>query len=408
MSHRLFSHYRMKANALKRERRTRSVSIRQYGIQSYGENNDYPQMVSDIVAASPTGGGCLDTYRKFVTGNCFSDEALGGAVINRHGETADEVLRLAAADLCRFGGFSLHVNYDAAGNVSEVQHLPFEMCRLLINEDGDCNGVAVHPDWARRDTALRAWSAEDIMRFPFFAPNDVKDVDWLTFGGQVLWFSSAGRAVYPLPIYDSVLTDMSAEEGIQNVLYRNVRHNFLPAGALIDYRNNDETDEEADETENAIKDFQGDEKAAKIMYIQVRSAEEKPEFIPFAANNYDKEFQVTTTTIRENIGKRFNQPPILRADDVGSNFGADAVKNAYDYYNSATIDERNVLSEQFGAVFAHCPLLAEYATDIEPLRYATQKTIAERLGEKATEMMMQAVREGDEKTIELISELYGL
>jgi hypothetical protein len=49
---------------------------------------------------------------------------------------------------------------------------------------------------------------------------------------------------------------------------------------------------------------------------------------------------VTREKVKNDIERSFNQPPILRAEDVGGNFGADALRNAYDYYNSVTEVER--------------------------------------------------------------------
>ena len=53
------------------------------------------------------------------------------------------------------------------------------------------------------------------------------------YKGQVLWVSGAGNFVYPIPRADRVATEMSTDEGLANVKYRNVRCNFMPSGMIV-------------------------------------------------------------------------------------------------------------------------------------------------------------------------------
>ena len=59
-------------------------------IQNYGEYNDYPQSVIDIVASSHTGSSCLRKYVDFVCGKGFADTNIYQMSVNDHispGET---------------------------------------------------------------------------------------------------------------------------------------------------------------------------------------------------------------------------------------------------------------------------------------------------------------------------------
>ena len=88
---------------------------------------------------------------------------------------------------------------------------------------------------------------------------------WAHYKGQVYYFSNEGDKTYPLPIFESTLTDMSTEEGISNISYRNARKSFLSADMLIDRRNADQTSEQENTTEKSLLEFQGDTEAGKIM-----------------------------------------------------------------------------------------------------------------------------------------------
>jgi hypothetical protein len=393
----------MKAVVLKKDKRFESRNDKTYGIQTYGENNDYPQQVRMIVKSSGTGTSCLNIYKKFIKGKGFTKETYS-KILNESGQSTDYILEMIANDFAEFGGVAIHVNYNANFKIVEINHVPFEHVRFdLPNEKGEFDKVKIHTDWGRQFTKIRKWKKDDIETLYLFNPDPAVIAEqvelsggWENYKGQVYYYSSSGVLVYPEPIYDSVLTDMNTEEGISNVNNRNVRNNFLTAGMLIDkvQDNNSlagdemaKSDEQSD-TEKAILQFQGDENAGKILYIQIETEDEKPEFVSFKGENYDKEFAVTNETVEDKIGQAFNQPPILRAKDVGANFGADLIKNAYNFYNSVTENERIVLERIFNELFRYWFVVEQFDFTIDPLSYDVETTLAERIG---TEGMNQVV-----------------
>ena len=384
----------MKATTLKRDKRVEFRNDRSLGIQYYGESNDYPQQVIEIVNASGTGKSCIGVYAKFISGKGFEDSDFYKKVINRHGHTNDYIVDQISKDYAFFGGFAIHVNYNANFQICELQHIPFEHARfeMLDVDKNKFDKIAIHPDWGKRFLMLRKWKKEDIKFINLFNPDPEEiqsQIDemggWSNYNGQIFYFSNEGEKVYPLPVFDSVLTDMNTEEGIANVSNRNARNNFLTSGMLINYANNNNSatergHDDQSELETAVKEFQGDEKAGKMMYVELEDGDTKPEFVSFKGTNYDKEFNVTLASSQTNIGKAFNQPPILRAETVGANFGADLMKNAYNYYNSVIENERLNVERVFTSIFQHWfePTSGDYS--IIPLSYDVELTLAERLG----------------------------
>lgn len=371
----------MKVKVLKKQRQFEVVNAKDLGIQAYSDGNDYPQDVYEIVNGSGTGKKCVNVYAKFIGGKGFKDVQLAEKVINRKLQTTDLLSKLISQDYAMYGGFALHLNYNANFRISEIQYIPFENIRFeKLDDNGYFNRVAEHEDWGKRKAKLKKFKKDDITFIDLFNP----DPQFLAgrfelcegvqnYNGQVLYFSNEGEKTYPTPIFAPVLTDMSTEEGLSNVSYRNTRNNFLPSGMIIDKRNVDESDEQENETENSFKEFQGDEKACKIIYVQVSNDEEKPEFVSFASNNYDKDFTETRKAVKSSIGEVFNQPPILRGEDVGGNFGADLVTNAYDYYNSVIESERLDIERTFTQIFKYWWEPTNYSFEIEPLSYANNK-----------------------------------
>ena len=392
----------MKASILKRDKRFDLRNDRGLGVQSYGEYNDYPQQLIEIVNASGTGKSCVNTYAKFISGKGFEDKDFYKKIVNRFGHTNDYICDQISKDFAAFGGFAIHVNYNANYKICEIQHIPFEQARFkaLDPDSGFFDKIALHNDWGKRFLNLRKWKKDDIQFIDFFNsdPEEIKlQIDaaggWANYKGQILYYSNEGERVYPLPVFDAVLTDMNTEEGISNVSNRNARNNFLSAGMLINYSNTnkpaaEEKTEDEGQLESTIKGFQGDEKAGKIMYVELEDGDTKPEFVSFKGTNYDKEFNVTLASSQANIGKAFNQPPILRAENVGANFGADLMLNAYNYYNSVTENERLVIERAFTTIFKNWFELTDNNYSVIPLSYDVEMSLADRLGEKQlTEFM---------------------
>lgn len=385
----------MKVSTLKTEKRYDSYSNRWLKIQAFGEFNDTPQRLQEIVAASPTGKACVGLFADFLAGRGFASPALGALVLNSKGDTADSTLRKVADDYALFGGFALHVNYNALGEIVSVCHVPFEWLRFEELDDKFAfSRVALHPDWGRRFTRLRPFRPSDVQWLDLFNPDPSeiarqveRDGGWDKYRGQILYYSNAGDKVYPMPIYEAVVTDMSNEEGLSNITQRNVRHNFLPAGMVVDYDNTNNSGEQENETKKELAEFQGDTKAGQLLYVTLRNGDKAPEFVPFVAKNFDKDFEKAEAKTPQIIGRAFLQPPILRAEDVGGNFGQDTMKNAYNFYNSVTEGDRANISYAFSRVLAlwrGMPSGLDYS--IAPKVYQVSLSVAERLGDRTSDV----------------------
>lgn len=411
----------MQVESFKTQQSYTSVNVRALGVQSYGDGNDIPQRIMEIVATSVTGSSCLDTYQKFIIGRGFNDKGFRDAEINSRGDTVSLLLTQVAQDYAEFGGFAIHVNWNALGEITALSHVPFEACRFeALDEDYRFDRIAVHPDWGKRNTKLKRFRQSDIEFFHLFNPDlraiqkEVEEAGgWAGYKGQIYYYSNAGDRVYPMPKWAAALTDMTNEEGLSNITHRNVKHNFLPAGMFIDKNNVSNSDDQDDEVKEELREFQGDMNAGKIMYVNLKGGDEPPEFKPFDVANTDKDFEKAEAKTPDIIGRAFCQPPILRAQDVGSNFGADLMRNAYDFYNSQTETERIVLEDTFRMLFSlwYTPSVnVERDYSIQPKIYRVNQTLAERLGantDKVLELLFDTTKSEQAKRV-VLDAVYGL
>ena len=286
---------RVKDLQKKSKRRIDTSYIKRLNIQSYGDDNLYPQSLRMIIANSSTGSECAERYASFIEGNGFRDVFFSETVINRRGDTADDIHALVCQDVADYDGLALHVNYNIMGEIVEIHHVPFENCRLQEEDDnGYIAKITVHPDWTGKKTRNGKTIKVDeknVDKIDVFNPrkevilSQIEAAGGIEFyKGQILWVSGMGRNQYPRSRADRVVTEMSTDEGLSNVKYRNVRNNFMPSGMLITKRGQSAEGDEADngdtEMSETLKQLQGDTNACKLLEIEVGCDEEAPSFVP--------------------------------------------------------------------------------------------------------------------------------
>lgn len=342
-------------------------------IKSYGQNNDYPQKILDIVDSSGTGKVCFDIYSKFIEGGGFTDPNLGLSLLNER-EEGNSLLRKCSKDLRKFNGFAMLIKYNALAEPFSFYNIPFEHCRLEIDRNREYTGrIAVHPDWTgKKGLPFRLSDIKYIDHYnPEKVPEQLTKYGPLEYLGQVIYLTSDGDFEYPICPFDAVVTDMLTEESVSTVKHRNAKFNFLPSGILVrkgikpDTGLTDDNGESLTTSADEIKKMQGDANTSKIWVVDVDADEEKPEFIPFDAKNYDKAYEYTENTVQENIARMSMIPPILRGVDVGAGFGADLMNNAYSFMNSITDNERRTIETVFRKMLGQ--RFADYT--IKPLKY---------------------------------------
>ena len=395
----------MKVNDLKRKSSTRLDTgyIRTLGIQSYGDDNFYPHILNNIISASSTGSECVERYADFIEGNGFRDVSFSEYTVNRRGDTSDDIHALVCKDVAKYDGFALHVNYNIFGDIVEVQHIPFENCRLQEeDENGYVGKIAIHPDWTGRkirDGKTIKVEKKNIDYIDVFNPRKNVIYEQIraaggieNYKGQILWVSGAGNFVYPVPRADRVATEMSTDEGLANVKFRNVRCNFMPSGMIVTKKgssvNFDEEGKPIPDDENedtgfseTIKQLQGDTNAGKLLEVTLNSDEDKPEFIDLNSKNYDKEFTVTDASVVERIYSAFGQEPwyCIRSGKLG--FSGDILEDAFEYYNSIVSRQQRLIERAFMKIFEHWFEVANHSNDfsVQPLKYVRNAAVSNNI-----------------------------
>lgn len=358
--------------------------LKNLGIKSYDADNLYPQNVRNIVLNSKTGNGCLERYTDYIEGRGIASQPLAGFVVNLDGETLADLHSQVSSDLGVIDGFAVHVNYDINGGIVSLHQIPFENARLVEpDEEGNIRKVALHPDWSGRTTRNGKpvkITKETIDYLDVFNPDPAVVLSQIQeaggpqfYKGQVYYYSTQGFLRYPYAKFHAVLSDMSTDEGLSNIMNRNVRNNFLPAGAFVrlksqgaPYSGDDAEDEpqvDADDYAEDLASLQGDTGALKFLDITVESKDEMPEFINMQGNNYDKDFTATAAEVKDCIYAAFGQEGWLAIRNGKVGFSGNLVADVERDYAKRQVKTQAALTRCYmallGAWTKEQPLPAE-------------------------------------------------
>lgn len=350
-------------NTKKADKRVDIGYLSSLGIQAYGHNNLYPQELRAIIDASPNGSTCVERRATYIEGNGIASQVLADTVCDLLGSTFDDIHHLVSEDMAYYDGFTLHINYNVMGEVVAVSHIPFEMARLVEpDENGFVGQVVIHPDWTAKRTrngkAVKV-NKDNCDYIAVFNPDKavvqaqiVKAGGIEFYKGQVLYVTRAGRNVYCTPVADTVLPSMSGDEAISNVACRNVRNNFLPAGILVTKRGQSAEEQDNGFTEEIGK-LQGDMNACKILHIEIYSDEDMPEFKPFDAKNYDKEFTASSAKFIDDIYARFNQEQFARLRSGAIGFSGQLANDVKVEYAEQVTKQQRMITRAYRSVLEH-------------------------------------------------------
>ena len=378
----------------KAQKRVDTSYVSRFRMQTYGNDNLYPQNMRMITNASGTAELCLGRYAKFIEGYGFLSELLADMTASADGTRMDDILHYVSQDLARYGGFAVHVNYNVLCHITEVNFVPFENCRLEEADDaGEVAHILVHPDWSgklRRGGKSVLVNEYNITRYNVFNPapevvgKEIMNAGGIDkYNGQVMWCSMCGKNVYPTPIYDAALSEISTDEGLGNIKYRNTRNNFLVSCMLIAKKglpdiggDEDKEDDGQIISEDDLRDFQGDTNTGKIMYIELENDEDKPEIVKFPTTTFDKDFAVTDASVIERIYAQFHQE-LFYAIRIGKlGFSGQVMKDAYEYYCGEVTNEQRFIERAFAQILAYWYDEAYRAVDtkLQPLKYISADT----------------------------------
>ena len=372
--------------------------------------NNYPQYIIDLYNNSATNSAIINATSAMIAGEdfiCEDSKDLAQyvelkkflAAVNGQ-ESAHELFVKLAFDLKLQGAYAINVIWSKdKTKIAELHHIPVEQVRIGVpDEDGKVPCYYICSDWTQ-------------YRKKEYAPKHIAPFNMMdrSEGSQLLYSGlySPAMELYHTPDYLASTNWIQIDNLTSDFHLNNITNGFS-GSYFINFANGVPTREERVQIERQIaKKFTGANNAGKFVLTFSDDANSKPEIVPIAVSDADKQYTVLNELTIQNImiGHRVTSPMLLGVKTEGQLGGRNELLQAYELYmNSVVKPFQNQLLKTFKKLLAingvTIPLSIK---DVQPLNsmfdaetlkeVLTQDEIREELGYEPLEKNEEAVAE---------------
>ena len=366
------------------------------GLMTFGENNDYPQVIEKLINSSVTAKAAVNIYSKFLTGQGFRNKAINDIVIGKDSRgkeiTILSLLRQTSNSCGYHNGYYWHLNLNMDGVLNEIHLKPFKDCRFAKPDDINYSAkILVYDNWTNE--SYDKYNKKEVVDYYVYnLEPKVLEEQFLNKGGsekhkgQIYFQFLDNDYFYPLSPFDACYLDLDSESKISLYKNRQLRNGFFekivmrvqPAG----------TEEEKEEFKEQLKAQLGvDGDTIILLEDDLNQDGEinqngafRIDTVPSSVN--DKLFENWEKSLPNNIRKSVKGIPAILIDYEENRLGntsGEAITQAVNFYNALTKDDRALISNSFREIFSHHineELRNNTDWDIEPLKLIDNLGIA--------------------------------
>lgn len=311
----------------------------------WGRDNLQPNRTLNAISNSPTSSGSSASYSDFIEGQGFIEH--GDIIVNREGQTLNDILEFASIQRSVFGGFSLHFNYNLLGQINEIQMVKMHMLRV-----GKELKTVLLQDWdLRQGTFLDN-------EFPIHGTAKLSELvekagGFSKFKGTV-YYKPGNMDLYPSLFSDSAILSFEFEKDVQLTSLSFIKNGMKSSGVL-------KLPSQTNAAENDAKDQQELEKlhlpqtAGSIISLTMPLNSEGDVdnkgnlFESFDIPNIDKMFVNQVATAKDFILSAYNMPEILLGISSKGMFNSASFSEAFVYFNGKTQKPRSKMEREFNS-----------------------------------------------------------
>lgn len=252
------------------------------GWRKWGIDNLYCNKLLNLYSSSPTHHSACQFAIASILGNGVDFEAMGlngDEVVPNKTQVWDDVIRGLATDYILYGSYALQVLKNRDNKTYSFFNVGLDKVRWgEYDESGNIPYYYISADWS-------ALGTNPPIRIDAL---DLSNDENLKMGVPYLYVYRAytpTQQYYTQPTYAAAIQAIQSEiEFVQHDL-KSATNNFVPSGMLV--LNDAETQEERQAIMNNIQNmFIGSSNSNSLMVTFRNNIEEnKPEFVPFTANN---------------------------------------------------------------------------------------------------------------------------
>lgn len=312
----------------------------------YGEDNLFPQLLIQLYDGSAMHHTAIQAIKDGIIGDGI--EVIGGNVVNKKGETVDEVFERISLDYALYAGYALNVVWNREGTrIVEIYHIPFANVRSgKPDEEDEVVEYFYASDWSNlrknKEVAYRA-----------FDPTDNRGEN----ASQIYYCYgyTPGNDVYPLCDYVGGLNDIALDGRVSRFHNANISNGLSPS-MFIKFNNGVPTPEERRDIYREIEDtFSGEDNAGRFFLSFADGADRAMDVQPIESANDDYYLTLESRiTSRILTAHRISSPLLLGIKDAaGFSSNADEIKVAYAHFEGTVIEpKRKKIVSTYGYILA--------------------------------------------------------
>lgn len=269
--------------------------VRDRDFITWGECNDYPDYIQNLYEHVSTLKSVIDGTRDYVCGNRSFCNALNFKdMINRKGQTFEDLLECIAADFVKYNGFAINVVKNKLGTPAELYYLDFKKVRS--NKEG--TKYYYSDDWGKSYGRVK-YTEYDSFLNPDAGVN------------TIFCFKNNVNTVYPLPMYAAAVVACEIEKKLNEYHLTNISNSFS-SNYIINFNSGRPSDEVQEEIEMEVYDkFCGVENGGRPMLSFNDSKDNETTVTKIDADSFIDKYNALAERTQQEIFTAFRATPNL-------------------------------------------------------------------------------------------------
>jgi len=287
---------------------------RRNDVFNFGADNAYPSLIEQLISMSVTSKACVDKCAKAIYGKSFGN--IGNIIVNKEGQSLNELLRVAGREYAKHNNLFLHIGYNAALEITSIKVVPNTHVRKGKADDKGYSGkMVVYSNWDRAESKKVEKSKfqyvdvynpnEKVITSQIEAAGSIKK-----YKGQILHIQKDSGSIYSLSDLNPVLPEALLEANSQTFRSRGASKGFLNTKLMVvqPFASEDERDDFSSDLEQ----LQGGENAGNVLILEAAATtdnlDNQMKLEDLSSPYNDELFQYSDLQARKNIALAMGVP----------------------------------------------------------------------------------------------------
>jgi hypothetical protein len=282
--------------------------IERSGWLSFGDDNLYPTYLKELADTSPVHGAIVKGVARMIAGKGFAPLATYNT------DRLSRILPSVASDMSLYGGFYVEcIKALGSDEVVKVTHLPFENCRLAVDENSNVTGIYYSKNWAQYRKKINE---------PVHIPLNSGEVKRFV---KISFLDETTSVYYPQPSYKSCINYIELDRQISVFHVSNILNNFAP-GTIVSLFNGTPDEDSKNAMKRELQGATGASNAGKMVVLFNEPDQQKPDIVTYQLNDADKQYDLLNRTATEKIlvGHLITTPLLFGIKYGGDGFSSNA------------------------------------------------------------------------------------